>query len=402
MIDSTAREVGRVRGDPKLAVTYSIGTRIGGGGIGDVAAEAVRGLVGHGMLQRLLVMSGEVPGAVDRTTHFPARLVRNRVADRFLPDAWRDWLFDRWAAQRMKGCDAFYGWACHSLCSLRQAKRLGAVTFIDRGSVEARAQQRLLREEFRLHGLGDGPMSDSAVSRMLAEYADTDCIVVPSTFVYDTFRAVGYPEERLFINPLGVDTDRFRPADARDGRFRAIFVGQVSLQKGIVYLLRAWRRLNLPDAELVLVGPMERAASRIVQEEQQRMQADSTRLAGPTTTPESLLAGASVLVLPSIQDGFGLVVLEAMACGVPVIVSECVGAKDCVREGVDGFIGPVRDVEALADHLQWLYNHPSQRDAMGQNARDRATGYSWDAYRARLVEKIQTLAGRRTSMRSGR
>ena len=114
------------------------------------------------------------------------------------------------------------------------------------------------------------------------------------------------------------------------------------------------------------------------------------------------MAGASVLVLPSIQDGFGLVVLEAMASGLPVIVSDHVGAKDCVREGVDGFIVPVRDIEALADRLLWLHDHPSQRDAMGARARERAMGYSWEAYRYRLAEKIQALADRRTTMRPGR
>ena len=402
VIDSSAREVGQVRDGAMAAVTYYIGSRIGGGGIGDVAAQAVRGLLEHGLLRRLLVLDGEISGATDITARFPARLVRNRVADRFLPDSWRDALFDLWAARHLEDCDIFYGWACHSLCSLRRARRGGAVTLIDRGSAEARTQQRVLAEEFRSHGLGDGPMSEAVVRRMLEEYEETDCIAVPSTFVYETFRAAGYAEDRLFINPLGVDTDRFRPAPTgrRDGRFKVIFVGQVSLQKGVVYLLRAWRQLNLPDAELILVGPVERAAVGIIQEELRRMRPGSARLPGPTATPESFLAGASVLVLPSVQDGFGLVVLEAMACGVPVIVSESVGAKDCVREGVEGFVVPVRDVEALADRLLLLRDHPGQRDAMGRQARDRARGYSWEAYRSRLAERIQALSDQHAAPRA--
>jgi glycosyltransferase involved in cell wall biosynthesis len=85
---------------------------------------------------------------------------------------------------------------------------------------------------------------------------------------------------------------------------------------------------------------------------------------------------------------------------VPVIVSESVGAKDCVREGVDGFVVPVRDVEALADRLLWLCDHSGQRDAMGEKARDRAKAYSWDAYRARLADKIQALSDQHAAPRA--
>ena len=113
-VHSAAAAVGGTQAGSRPAVVYSIGTRIGGGGIGDVAAQAVQGLLEQGMLQRLLVLDGEISGVADRTARFPARLVRNRVANRFLSDPWRDSLFDRWAARRLKGCDAFYGWACHS------------------------------------------------------------------------------------------------------------------------------------------------------------------------------------------------------------------------------------------------------------------------------------------------
>ena len=108
--------------------------------------------------------------------------------------------------------------------------------------------------------------------------------------------------------------------------------------------------------------------------------------------PGVVLRGASVLVLPSVQDGFGLVVLEAMAAGLPVIVSDHVGAKDCVREGVDGFVVPVRDADAIAERLRWLRADRSRQRRMGLNAREQALRYTWDAYRQRLLAKIESLA----------
>jgi glycosyltransferase involved in cell wall biosynthesis len=236
---------------------------------------------------------------------------------------------------------------------------------------------------------------------MVAEYDEADCIVVPSTFAYETFRDVGYPEDRLFINPLGVDIHRFRPPSSPEGTFRVVFLGRGSVQKGVVYLLRAWRRLDLPGGELILAGPIEPGAKEILHRELQRVRAGTVRIVGPVGNPEAVLRESSVLVLPSVQDGFGLVVLEAMACGVPVIVSENVGAKDCVREGIDGFVVPVRDADAIAARLEWLHGHPTQRGGMGARARERAMSYSWDAYRSRLAEKIQALADRRTPAGSG-
>ncbi len=374
------------------AVVYSIGAALDGGGIGSVATQAVQGLVSGGYLQRLLVLDGQGGPAQGCLLRFPAWLVTNRIARHVLPDRARDRMFDGWAARYIGRCDIFYGWANHSLRSLGAARRQGAMTILDRGGVEAGAQRTLLEEECRLMGLPRGPMHPAEVRRAQAEYAATDIIAVPSQFVRDSFLAAGFPAEKLFLNPLGVEAERFVPAEADAGRFRAVFLGRVSLQKGILYLLRAWERLRLPDGELLVVGPVEPAVRPLILEEIRRGPAATVRLCGPSTRPETVLRGASVLVLPSVQDGFGLVVLEAMACGVPVIISDHVGAKDCVRDGVDGFVVPMRDVDAIAERLRWLHADRSRQRRMGRNAREQALRYTWDAYRQRLLAKIETLA----------
>lgn len=159
-----------------------------------------------------------------------------------------------------------------------------------------------------------------------------------------------------------------------------------------MYLLRAWAKLGLPNAELEVIGLVEPQFRSLVLHEIQRA-AGTARLCGPSTEPEKVLRGASALVMPSVQDGFGLVVLEAMASGLPVIVSEHVGAKDCVREGIDGYIVPARDVDAIADRLQYLHVDESRRRMMGRNAREQAMRFPWGGYRERLLTKIEGLMG---------
>ena len=103
--------------------------------------------------------------------------------------------------------------------------------------------------------------------------------------------------------------------------------------------------------------------------------------------PQSELARyyqqASVFVLPSIQDGFGMVVYEAAACGLPVIVTENVGAS--IRDGLDGFVVPIRDVDALVRKMNYLYEHPMESAAMGQSALNYVQQFTWENYHRELI-----------------
>jgi glycosyltransferase involved in cell wall biosynthesis len=97
-------------------------------------------------------------------------------------------------------------------------------------------------------------------------------------------------------------------------------------------------------------------------------------------------SNSSVFVLPSLADSFALVVLEAMACGVPVIVTENTGSKEVFRDGVDGFVVPIRDVEAIKEKILFLYENRDVCQAMGEAARQRASEVTWDRLERRAVE----------------
>jgi glycosyltransferase involved in cell wall biosynthesis len=103
-------------------------------------------------------------------------------------------------------------------------------------------------------------------------------------------------------------------------------------------------------------------------------------------------SNSSVFVLPSIEDGFGMVINQAMSCGLPVILTENTGGYDIVRDGIDGFIIPIRDVEKLKEKILYLYENPEICKQMGQNAKERAkSGFSWEDYGNKIYENYQKI-----------
>jgi glycosyltransferase involved in cell wall biosynthesis len=275
------------------------------------------------------------------------------------------------------------------------------VSFVERASAHAAAQARLLEEEHERFGLRPPARLRRLVERSVAEYDAADYVRIPSEFVRRSFIAEGVLEGKLVQGPFGVDLERFAPSPEPE-RFTALFVGRVDLRKGALDLLEAWRRFagagRAADApRLILYGGLDRALRSRV-EAYRRQCAFQTP--GFTRHVRRAYADASVLVLPAIEDGFPLVVLEAMASGRPVIVSENTGSKDAVREGVDGFVVPIRSPDAIAEKLQRLAEHPQERRDMGRAAREQAQRFPWERYGAELLDAYnRVLAEREKSPR---
>jgi glycosyltransferase involved in cell wall biosynthesis len=205
----------------------------------------------------------------------------------------------------------------------------------------------------------------------------------------------GVAPEKMFVNPLGVDLSFFNPPagdDRGDGVFRVIQVGGVIARKGVQYLIRAFSELKLPNSELIFVGTgYENSPIRPVLN---RYAADNIKFLGVISRAELPVCygQSSVFVLPSIADGFAAVVTEAMACGIPAIVTENVGSGDLIREGETGFVIPIRDVEALKESLLLLYRDRERCREMGRAARRSVeAGNSWDDHSARVLEYYRSL-----------
>jgi glycosyltransferase involved in cell wall biosynthesis len=212
--------------------------------------------------------------------------------------------------------------------------------------------------------------------------------MVSSQFVYQTMIQRGVPAGKLRLVQLGYEPKHFYPGDKSDSLYRVIFVGALSLQKGLPYLLEGFKMAQLPPAqsELLIVGepfPDARAFLPKYAGLYRRLR----------FIPHSELArvyhSGSVFVLPSIQEGFGMVVYEAAACGLPVIVSQNVGAA--IRDGQDGFVVPIRSAEAIAEKLVYLFDHEAERQQMGHSARDYVGQFTWERYQENLISQYREI-----------
>jgi len=226
--------------------------------------------------------------------------------------------------------------------------------------------------------------------RLDAECALADRILVGSSFVRDSFIAESVPETKLVVIPYGANVSKFQPASEPDCRtpdeYRLLFVGQISQRKGISYLLRAYDAFRGPGTRLTLIGGLQGSEDALAPHRH--------LFEHIPHIPHAELADqyrkADVFVFPTLIEGMPLVVLEAMASGLPVITTPN-GPGDIVRDGVDGFVVPIRDPDAIVEKLEYLRANPDRRREMGVNARQRAQEFSWAAYQQRGVEALRSL-----------
>lgn len=291
--------------------------------------------------------------------------------------------------------DAFIGLSGSGLATGRRVQQYGGVYICDRGSSHILHQKRILEEEARLQGTPMPEFNPATVRKELAEYAAADAITVSSEFVRRSFIEEGVPEAKLHKIPYGVDLTRFRPSASPEPKaFDVLFVGALSAQKGLTYLLQAFSALRHPQKSLTLAGMATPDFSTI-----RSHCPPGVRALGHVGGSDlvDLFSRSAVLVLPSVQDGFGLVMAEAMACGCPVVASWNTGAADLFTDGVEGFITPPRDVAALSARLQTLADAPSRRAAMSVAALERVKGLGgWRTYGDRMATLLDELVAVRT------
>ena len=220
-------------------------------------------------------------------------------------------------------------------------------------------------------------------------------IFVASTMTQKSLLDIGIQKNKISVIPLGAPIDYFQPQSIKKQGFRALFVGRVGVRKGVHYLLQAWKELNLSEAELLLIGVND------FPEDWFSSYQDIVRYipSVPHSELDKYYNSADVFVFPSLVEGFGMVLTEAMACGIPIITTPNTAGPDIITDGVEGFIIPIRDVEALKEKLEWCYEHPEELAQMGKAARKKAEQLTWNLYRQRLASKVQqVLAEKRVTI----
>lgn len=293
----------------------------------------------------------------------------------------KDNLFDALARRYIPPCDIFHGWGNYALASIPFARKHGAGIVIERGSTHPRFQSSILNEEFARQGIKTENAHPQIIEKGLREIEEADRVIIPSNFVYRTFIENGISADKLRVIPYGFNPSDFSRGEKRDNVFRVLFVGNIGIQKGVHYLLEAWERLALPEAELVFIGKVEEGMQPLM-----RKHADRITLRGHVRHEElkDEYAQASVFILPSLQEGSALVTYEAAACGVPLIVSENTGSV--VRDGKGGFIIPIRSVDAIMEKLQWMYDNRDEASAMGLTAAEYIQQFTWDRYAENVID----------------
>jgi starch synthase len=218
-------------------------------------------------------------------------------------------------------------------------------------------------------------------ARELKEYELADIIVVASQMAKRSFVSEGVDARKIKVVPYGVNFERFhRVEQPSSDNFEILFVGGLSLRKGAMDLFDAFEAANIANKRLTIIGRIDPQVSLLLRG---RLTASNVNCLGhvPHDQLKIHMSRADVMAMPSIEDGFAMVVGEAMACGCPVIVSCNVGAADMVQDGENGFIVPIRAPKEISDRFEQLANDPARLDTMSDTASQsvKALG-GWDTY----------------------
>jgi glycosyltransferase involved in cell wall biosynthesis len=327
----------------------------------------------------------------------PADLPRQFVRDQPLASlSWArgarsdELVLERACQEGFGGANALYtNFINNDLDAVRQAKEQG-LHVVHELIIGADVGRILLEERRSYPGIeAEGEpeeVVEAGIARDQLKWAISDQVLVPSEYCLNSSIALGCDPSKLCLVPYGIPEHWFDLVpDPQLGRI--LFVGQVGLRKGNHVLAEACRLLKHRGVifECHVAGPA-------------KVDATHPLFAGPTylgQVPRSQIREefrrADIFVLPTLADSFGLVHLEAMACGVPVITTPHCGSV--VRDGEDGFIVPIRDATAVADRLQQLLEDRPLRTRMGASARDRAREFTWKCYGERLAQALGVVIG---------
>jgi glycosyltransferase involved in cell wall biosynthesis len=305
-------------------------------------------------------------------------------------------VFERAARRALRSisADIFVGWSGSSLALLRDAHSRGMVTVLERGSSHIIEQSKTLLDEYARFGLAFDDTPAATIEQELAEYAEADYIAVPSRFVADSFLRQGTDSNKLLLIPYGADVTAFRPVPVPHQPFRIIQVGGVTIRKGFRYVADAFVEAAIPNSELWFVGGVSAEARQYFK----TANIPGVVLQGhkPQGDLPSHYNQCDVACLGSVEEGMAMVLLQAAACGLPIVCTESTGGREIVGQNECGVMVPPRDVSAMARAFRMLYADEALRTQLGIAARQRAEcEFTWRRYAERAAAKYIDIVGRR-------
>jgi len=310
----------------------------------------------------------------------------------------RDVAFDRYMARRMPKLsgDIYWGFQGSSFESLRAARKAGKLAICELSTAHAPAAIRILGEEKQLHpewadSFDNLEFPPSYYERLCREPEEADRVIGASRFTIQTLEQSGIPASKLRYLPLGFDASKIAFSNQTPGEkkpLRLLYAGRVTQRKGIKYLLEAMKAFDRNSVQLDIIGHVQGSGAGL------RSYEGSYTLHKPVSQAQlfSMYCNYDALVLPSVFEGFGLVIPEAMAAGLPVIATPHTIGPELIRHGLNGYLVNVRDVNAIVRSITDLANKAAdERSAMRMAAHRSAMDYSWASYKERLRIIMETL-----------
>ncbi len=304
-------------------------------------------------------------------------------------------IFDRISSFILNNSEVLMAWSQMSLCTMRKVKKNGGTSILEHPMVHVKAWTEIVKEEYKTYGdknnLQYGLFTSSMIDRMLQEYELADYIHLLSSYAEHSFIEKGVPKEKIVVSPLGVDHDFFKPHQKLNAKekFVILCVGRLELLKGTHRLLKVFSELKLKNAELWLVGNVLPEMVPFL-----KQYGEGVKCLGVQSKSKlvELYNSSDLVCLPSIQESFGLVLLEAMACGVPIAASIYSGAPDIIQNEKEGSLFNPFDEVQLKQILMKYYEKPELGLEKGKQARKKIesefTLYHYGKHLMNLMGKV--------------
>lgn len=342
----------------------------------------------------------EVPASM--ITHHPvSELLRTFVArspmgEIFADRVWEktELWFDRTVARRdLNGERIAYGYEHACLTTFQKQKARGGFCIYDLPIAHHKLSAELLGPEmdrfpeiqtaYDAHLRREAPRRNA---RKDEELALADHVIVASSFTKSSLLHIGFPEEKITVIPYGAPTVKMQMKDKKQSPFVFLSAGTQSVRKGVHYTLDAWRKIapTNKDSELWLIGHMQLPENLLANLPGKVI----VRPSVPKAELSEIYHRANVLVFPSLVEGFGMVITEAMAHGLPVITTSNTAGPELIDHGQNGFVVPVRDTDALVEVMLWSMQHSEELAEMGEKASASAARWQWSNYRALFADTI--------------
>lgn len=280
-----------------------------------------------------------------------------------------------------------------SLLSFKEVKKRGGKTILHSQWMHPNTHKNYLEKEYKKIGLKNKPILNQRIKRQLKEIEIVDKIWSISSLVEKSYLDNNIEKSKIISSSLGVDFDQYSTlgnGNKNNKDFTILFVGNINPEKGVHVLLNAMLNIKSSNKiKIIFNGHIAPYFKNIFNSYVNQLKEKNIDIETYSGSPLNNYSKASLFILPSVHESFGLVVLEAMASGLPIILSDNVGAKDCIKNGVNGFMFENHNSIQLSNIVQSIINNKKQLNKMGEESKKIASKYDWHYIVKDLIDIIR-------------